>query len=389
MFPARDAVSVARDTGQVTWPTSPGARPPLPSRRRLPRRQGRATRLALAGPVLLASPTRGSRARRADRVRRRRAGRRRPGVHVSWRPDRRPGGPPSRVLRRRGVLAGPHGRGGAGRPVPPVRRRGPVPRPRPYPLSRPRHSRILICSSCSWVTGLLRGAFCQRAARVAVAGTARRGGTCAGRSRSCMACWQAAPRSPTWTGATAPALPRWCWPWCSGSRQGHASARPRRATPRKHRWASPTGGPRPPRWPDRGWPDGQLSRGPGRPVPGLTRSRIAVRARVPGSHSVPGTRPRFVPGWTGAWEQRALPGPAVRHPVRPGPPQLPGPRQRGTTRALYPGPAYPGPGYPDQGVPGPGYQDRGYPESGWAGTGRACPGSVPRRRRPVRIPCPR
>ncbi len=74
---------------------------------------------------------------------------------------------------------------------------------------------------------------------------------------------------------------------------------------------------------------------------------------------MPGTRPSFVPGWTDAWERRALPGPSGATPPAPD------------------HPSYPGPGGAEPGYPGTGYQDRGYPESGWAGQDE-----------PAQAPCP-
>jgi hypothetical protein len=125
--------------------------------------------------------------------------------------------------------------------------------------------------------------------------------------------------------------------------------------------------------------------------PGLTGAGLAAPASPglpgPGSPFVPGTpsftqgtRPPFVPGGTGAWGRRALPGPSGASGLTRGHPSYPG---AGGAGPRYPGPGYPddpastGEGYPDPAHPGQGYPDPGYPDRGWAGHDE-----------PAQAPCP-
>jgi len=124
--------------------------------------------------------------------------------------------------------------------------------------------------------------------------------------------------------------------------------------------------------------------------PGLTGTGLAgaAGAGLPGPGSplapamppgTPGTRPPFMPGGTGAWGRRALPGPSYAGGLTRGHPSYPG---AGSAEPSYPGASYPGVGYPDQGYPGPGYPATGYPatggpDAGWAGHDE-----------PAQAPCP-
>jgi hypothetical protein len=96
---------------------------------------------------------------------------------------------------------------------------------------------------------------------------------------------------------------------------------------------------------------------------------------VPGpAPFVPGTRPPFVPEGTGAWGQRALPGPGGATGLTRGHPSFPG---AGGAQPSHPGPGHPDQRYPDQGYPGPGYLGPGGPDGGWAGYDE-----------PAQAPCP-